>query len=49
MKYKTGTNSIFIIVKNCPYYDAMHDFSDWLGTGSNPADDNRFRGHTGLK
>ena len=28
-------------------YDAIHDFSVWLKTGSKPADINRFRSHTG--
>ena len=27
----------------------MHDFLLWLTTGSNPADVNRFRGHSGIK
>ncbi len=29
------------------YYDATHDVSVWLRTGSNPADSNRFQSHTG--
>ena len=28
-------------------YNAVHDLSLWLKTGSNQADINRFRGHTG--
>ena len=31
------------------YYDAIHGFLVWLRTGSNPADINRFRSHTGNK
>ena len=27
--------------------DAIHDFSVWLKTSSNPADSNRFRSHIG--
>ncbi len=27
--------------------DAIHDFSVWLRTGSNPVDCNRFQSHTG--
>ena len=27
-------------------YDAIHDFSLWMRTGSNPADINRFRSNT---
>ena len=36
----------FIFVENCLSYNVIHDFSVWLGTGSNPADVNRFRSHT---
>ncbi len=35
-----------ILVANCLKYDAIHDFSEWLTTGSNPADINQFRSHT---
>ena len=28
-------------------FDTIHDFSVWLKTGSNPANINRFRSHTG--
>ena len=38
---------ILIFVENCLYFDAIHDFSVWLRTGSNPTDSNRFRSHTG--
>ena len=31
----------------CLQYDVMHDFSVWLRTGSNLADMNSFRSHTG--
>ena len=44
--YKTGICFIifyFIFVENCLYYDAIHDFSVWLRTGSNLVDINRFR------
>ena len=40
---------ILIFVKNCLLYDAIQDFSVWLRIGSNPADINRFRSHTGKK
>ena len=36
---------IFAIRKNCLKYDAIHDFSVWLRTGSNPTDDNFFFNH----
>ena len=38
---------ILIFVENCLYYDAIHDFSVWLRTGSNPADISWFRSDTG--
>ena len=38
---------ILIFAKNCLYYDAIHDFSVWMRTGSKPADINRVRVHTG--
>ena len=47
---KTGIDFmifILIFVENCLQYDAIHDFSVWLRTGSYPADINRFRIHTG--
>ncbi len=31
---------IFILVENCLWFDAIHDFSVWLSTGSTPADRN---------
>ena len=46
---KTGIKlKIFILIftENCLQYDAIHDFSLWLRTGSNPADSNRFQSHT---
>ena len=36
-------------MQNCLLYDAILDFSVCLKTGSNPADINRFRSHTGNK
>ena len=42
---KTGINFmilILIFVENCLEYDAIHDFSVLLKTGSNSADFNRF-------
>ena len=38
---------ILIFVKNCLWYDAIHNFSIWLRTASNPADINQFQSHTG--
>ena len=38
---KTGFNTIIFIlifVGNCLYYNAMHDFTVWLRTSLNPAD-----------
>ena len=32
-----------IFVENCLHYDMIHDFSVWLRTCFNPADNNRFR------
>ena len=31
---------ILLIMENCLWYDAIHDFSVWLGTGSNLVDTN---------
>ena len=39
--------SILIFVENWLLYRDIHDFSVRLRTGSNPADINRFRSHTG--
>ena len=39
---------ILIFLANCLQYDAIHDFSVWLITGSNSADINRFRSHRKL-
>ena len=36
-----------ILVEIFLYYDAIHDPSVWLKTGSIPADINRFQSHTG--
>ena len=38
---------ILIYVEHFLSFDAIHNFSVWLRTGSNPADSNRFRSHTG--
>ncbi len=46
---KNGINFmifILIFVENCLYFEAIHDFSVWLKTASNPTDRNRFQGHT---
>ena len=43
---KTGINYILILVENCLQNNAMHDFSVWLRTGSNPSDINQFQSHT---
>ena len=46
---KTGINfNIFILifVENCLKYDAIHDFSSRLRTGSKLADINRYPSHT---
>ena len=40
-------NFILMFVKNCLQFDAIHNFSVWLRTCSNPADINRIRSHTG--
>ena len=40
-------NLILIFVENYLEYDAIHDFSVCLRSGSNPADINRFRSYTG--
>ena len=37
---------VLLFVEKCIKYDALHDFSVWLRTGSNPAD-MRLRSHTG--
>ena len=45
----TGINftiSILIFVKNCLYFDAVHDFSVGLIVGSNPENINRFQSFT---
>ena len=47
---ETGINiMIFILlfVENWLLYDMIHDFSELLRTGSNPADINWFLSHTG--
>ena len=36
-----------IFEENCLWNEAIHDFSVWLITGSNPADINRPHSHTG--
>ena len=47
-KYKIINFVNFVNIReNCLYYNAIHNFSVWLGTGFNPADLNRFRSHTG--
>ena len=33
---------VFIFIEIWIYYNAIHEFSAWLRTGSNPADINRF-------
>ena len=38
---------ILILVEICLKNDAIHDFTVWLRTASNPGDINRFRSHTG--
>ena len=46
---QTGINSMifhFNIRRNCLQYDAIHHFSVWLRSGSNPANINRFRSNT---
>ena len=40
---------ILIFAENCLQFDAIHDFSVSLRTGSNPADKERFRSHTGKR
>ena len=40
-------NFISIFVENYLYLDTIHDLSVWMRTGSNPAESNRFRSHTG--
>ena len=47
---KTGINfRIFmsLFMENCLKFDAIHAFSVWLRTSSNPPDINRFQSHTG--
>ena len=34
-------------MKNCLQFDAIHDFSERLRIGTNPANINRFESHTG--
>ena len=49
---KTSINFIIfilIIVENCLSYDAIHEITAWIRTGSNPADINLFRSHTRKK
>ena len=36
---------ILIFVENCLLFDAIHNFSVWLRTGSNPPDSDRFQSH----
>ena len=46
---KTGFNLmifISVLVKNLLQYDAIHGFSVWLRTDSDPADINRFESQT---
>ncbi len=38
---------ILIFVENCQKFNAIHDLSVWLRTGSNPPVSNRFLSHTG--
>ena len=48
----TGINfMVFILsfVENYGKNDAIHDFLVWLRANSHPADNNRFRSHTGTK
>ena len=48
---KTGINImifLLVFVENCLLYDAIHDFSVWPRTGSNPPDINPFRIYTEL-
>ena len=40
---------ILIIVKNCLLYIAIHDFTEYPTTGSNPVDIKRFWSQTGKK
>ena len=40
---------MLIFVENCLKYYTIYDFFVWFGTGSNSADINRFRSHTGNK
>ena len=49
-KIKTGIDLKIFILKsfeNCLLYVATNSFSEWLRTGSYPADIIRFRSHTG--
>ena len=42
----TKLASLFLLfVEGCLQYDAIHDFLEWLRTGSNPADIKQFRSH----
>ena len=38
-----------MLVENWISYNAVHKFSLWLRTGSNPPDNNQFRSDTGKK
>ena len=38
-----------LFMENCLYYYAINDFLVWLRTGTNPADINRIRSHTGKR
>ena len=40
-----GTRQVQVTIN---ILNAIHDFSVWLITGSNPADINRFRSNTGI-
>ena len=40
------TNTLFVYI-NCLQYDTMRDFSVWLRTGFNPADNVRLRNDSG--
>ena len=42
---KARANMIFVLtfVENCFLYNAIHGYTEWLRTSSNPADINRFQ------
>ena len=40
---------ILLFVEKYVKDNAIHNFSEWLKTGSNPADINLFRNHIGIK